>query len=202
MMADLEKQAEGEAAASEEEERFLEGMAVLDFDMLCSTVALQTQWGWRKLDGGDDENGESGDSGGVLRMWEGEVLNCFEDRRIAIESSWLFLSLFLFIFNYSPYAFLLFFFTFVFSSSKRLLFEMYRTIIFRISILCRGKAIKFWLSRDGRLLGTRYAVLVLIYLCLQKICPLFFIKNSVLRFIFHFYFWVILGKMKGCLVSF
>lgn len=86
MMADLEKQAEGEAAASEGEERFLEGMAVLDFDMLCSTVALQTQWGWRKLDG-DDENGESGDSGGVLRMWEGEVLNCFEDRRIAIESS-------------------------------------------------------------------------------------------------------------------
>lgn len=108
-MADLEKHAEGEAAASSEEERFLEGMAVLDFDMLCSTVALQTQWGWRKLDG-DDENGESGDSGGVLRMWEGEVLNCFEDRRIAIESSWLFLSLFLFISNYSPYAFLLFFF--------------------------------------------------------------------------------------------
>ncbi|EXC11592.1 hypothetical protein L484_004893 [Morus notabilis] len=94
-MADLEKQekaaaaAEGEAAAEEEEERFLEGMAVLDFDMLCSTVALQTQWGWRKLDGGDDENGESGDFGGVLRMWEGELLHCFEDRRIAIESSWL-----------------------------------------------------------------------------------------------------------------
>lgn len=68
---------------------FLEGMAVLDFDMLCSTVALQTQGGWRKLDpdGGDGEDGEAGDFGGVLRMWEGELLDCFEDRRIAIESS-------------------------------------------------------------------------------------------------------------------
>uniref|UniRef100_A0A7N0REJ4 PLAC8 family protein n=1 Tax=Kalanchoe fedtschenkoi TaxID=63787 RepID=A0A7N0REJ4_KALFE len=61
-------------------------MAVLDFDMLCSTVALQTHGKWTELnveDGGFD----GVDSGGVLRMWEGEVLDCFEDRRVAVETA-------------------------------------------------------------------------------------------------------------------
>ena len=47
-MGDLEKEervvvvgVEKKEEAEEERERFLEGMAVLDFDMLCSTVALQ-----------------------------------------------------------------------------------------------------------------------------------------------------------------
>lgn len=88
-MADAEKiggarEGEGE----EEEERLLmEGVTVLDFDMLCSTVALQTQGKWRKLESGegDDEGLELG--GGVFRMWEGEVLDCFEDRRVALQSS-------------------------------------------------------------------------------------------------------------------
>ncbi|GMH15808.1 hypothetical protein Nepgr_017649 [Nepenthes gracilis] len=56
------------AAEAEEEKVLLEGMAVLDFDMLCSTVALQNQGKWRL-------------------MWEGEVLDCFDDHRIAIESA-------------------------------------------------------------------------------------------------------------------
>ncbi|PON49314.1 PLAC8 motif-containing protein [Parasponia andersonii] len=89
-MADLGKQVGKE---EEEEERLLEGMAVLDFDMLCSTVALQTQGKWRNLEGleGGDEDGngdgDGGDFGGAFRMWEGELLDCFEDRRIAIESA-------------------------------------------------------------------------------------------------------------------
>lgn len=98
-MADLEKQDRMVAvdkAEEEEKERFLEGMPVLDFDMLCSTVALQTQGKWSKLEhveGGDVVGGEGGDFGGVLRMWEGELLDCFDDRRIALESAWSVLSL-------------------------------------------------------------------------------------------------------------
>ena len=92
-MAETEKGL-GAAAASaaeggEEEERLLEGMMVLDFDMLCSTVAMQTQGKWTKLDQCEDdfEHG-GGELGGVLRMWEGELLDCFDDRRIALESAW------------------------------------------------------------------------------------------------------------------
>ncbi|XP_057470928.1 uncharacterized protein LOC130759748 isoform X1 [Actinidia eriantha] len=91
-MAETEKGL-GAAAASaaeggEEEERLLEGMMVLDFDMLCSTVAMQTQGKWTKLDQCEDdfEHG-GGELGGVLRMWEGELLDCFDDRRIALESA-------------------------------------------------------------------------------------------------------------------
>ncbi|GFS29485.1 PLAC8 family protein [Actinidia rufa] len=93
-MAEMEtEKGLGAAAASaaeggEEEERLLEGMMVLDFDMLCSTVAMQTQGKWTKLDQCDDdfEHG-GGELGGVLRMWEGELLDCFDDRRIALESA-------------------------------------------------------------------------------------------------------------------
>ena len=106
-MVDLEKQEkvavlegsmEGERVngngEEEERERLLEGMSVLDFDMLCSSVALQSAHGsWGKLGGrtlgaGNDEEGEEQHVGGVLRMWEGEVLDCFDDRRIALESAW------------------------------------------------------------------------------------------------------------------
>ncbi|KAG4955855.1 hypothetical protein JHK85_042235 [Glycine max] len=77
-MGDLEKQ-----ERVGENERLLEGMPVLDFDMLCSSVALQSAHGsWGKLGGGDEEQ-----QGGVLRMWEGELLDCFDDRRIAFESA-------------------------------------------------------------------------------------------------------------------
>ncbi|GAB4826830.1 hypothetical protein Ancab_033709 [Ancistrocladus abbreviatus] len=71
------------ADVDEEEERLLGGMAVLDFDMLCSTVAMQSQGKWRLV---ENDGGEGVDFGGVFRMWEGEVLDCFEDRRVAIES--------------------------------------------------------------------------------------------------------------------
>lgn len=98
-MADLEKgewvgrakdEAEEEEKEAEEKERLLDGMAVLDFDMLCSTVTLQSQQGkWRTFNSlGEDLQEDGGELGGVLRMWEGEVLDCFEDRRIALESAW------------------------------------------------------------------------------------------------------------------
>ena len=84
-MGDLEKQERVEEDAEGEKERLLEGMAVLDFDMLCSSVALQSSHGsWGKLGGGD---GDEEQQGGVLRMWEGELLDCFDDRRIAFESA-------------------------------------------------------------------------------------------------------------------
>ncbi|TKY71608.1 PLANT CADMIUM RESISTANCE 8 [Spatholobus suberectus] len=86
-MGDLEKQERVEEGREEdgegEKERLLEGMAVLDFDMLCSSVALQSEHGsWGKHGGGEEEQ-----QGGVLRMWEGDLLDCFDDRRIAFESA-------------------------------------------------------------------------------------------------------------------
>ncbi|XP_022878045.1 uncharacterized protein LOC111396029 isoform X1 [Olea europaea var. sylvestris] len=89
-----------EAAAAEEEEEeeerlLMEGVAVLDFDMLCSTVAMQAQKGtWGKLnESNEDEeeailfkNNENG--GGVFRMWEGELIyDCFDHRQIALQST-------------------------------------------------------------------------------------------------------------------
>ncbi|KAG6778609.1 uncharacterized protein [Populus alba] len=98
-MGDLEKQLEvnGRKEEDEEEKLLMEGMSVLDFDLLCSTVAMQTQGKyWAKLESKEEEeegdlrhynNGVGvGGGGGGFRMWEGEVLDCFDDRRIAIES--------------------------------------------------------------------------------------------------------------------
>ncbi|KAF5728976.1 hypothetical protein HS088_TW21G01133 [Tripterygium wilfordii] len=93
-MGDLEKQEERvcvgvgvDGGDEDEKERLvMEGMAVLDFDMLCSTVAMQTHGKWTMLQD-DDVGGDSGDFGGVFRLWEGEVLDCFDDRRIALESA-------------------------------------------------------------------------------------------------------------------
>lgn len=95
-MAALEKheaETKGDAggAGQEREENFLEGVAVLDFDMLCATVALQTQ-GYLvgkvgKVEGLNGEEEEEGEFGGVQRMWEGGVLDCFEDRSIALETA-------------------------------------------------------------------------------------------------------------------
>ncbi|KAH8493569.1 hypothetical protein H0E87_020363 [Populus deltoides] len=95
-MGDLEKQVVvngGKEEAEEEEKLLMEGMSVLDFDMLCSTVAMQTQGNyWAKLESNEEEDDDlnrynnGGGGGGGFRMWEGEVLDCFDDRRIAIES--------------------------------------------------------------------------------------------------------------------
>ncbi|KAJ8459325.1 hypothetical protein OPV22_032251 [Ensete ventricosum] len=83
-------------AEEEEEEDDAGGRdvaAVLDFDMLCATVALQTQGlsvgKTRRKDPVAEEADEEARSefGGVQRMWEGDVMDCFEDRRIAIEAA-------------------------------------------------------------------------------------------------------------------
>lgn len=75
----------------EEKERLLDegGVSVLDFDVLCSAVvAMQNQgkckWvnNQQQLGYDDDvvDDFESGARGGVLRMWEGDVFDCFNDR--------------------------------------------------------------------------------------------------------------------------
>ncbi|XP_031481121.1 uncharacterized protein LOC116251156 [Nymphaea colorata] len=87
-MAELrERKEEEEGEEEEEEERLLEEMAVIDFDMLCATVALQTR-GFLAApgEGGKAWEAEGGGGGGVQRMWEGDVLDCFQDQRIAIDS--------------------------------------------------------------------------------------------------------------------
>lgn len=65
--------------------------AVLDFDMLCASVAMSAER--RKGAAVTAPAGADGDcgggGGGVQRMWEGDVvLDCLEDRRIALEASW------------------------------------------------------------------------------------------------------------------
>ncbi|KAL5054388.1 hypothetical protein RYX36_035070 [Vicia faba] len=83
-MGDLEKQ----ERKVEEEEKLLENVAVLDFDVLCSSVALKASQGkWGNLGTTEEEEEENGVFGGVLRMWEGELFDCFDHRRIAIEST-------------------------------------------------------------------------------------------------------------------
>ncbi|XP_058090794.1 protein PLANT CADMIUM RESISTANCE 8 isoform X1 [Magnolia sinica] len=74
------------AVEEEGEETILEGMAVLDFDMLCATVAMQTQGILAGKGGKMEGEEEGGEFGGVQRMWEGEVLDCFDDRRIVLET--------------------------------------------------------------------------------------------------------------------
>ncbi|WCJ42984.1 PLAC8 family protein [Euphorbia peplus] len=77
---------EDEEESHEEETKLLKGMRVLDFDVLCSTVALQTQGKWRNHLERDDFDSGDVEIGGVFRMWEGGVLDCFDDHPIAIQS--------------------------------------------------------------------------------------------------------------------
>ncbi|XP_043690178.1 protein PLANT CADMIUM RESISTANCE 8-like [Telopea speciosissima] len=88
MMADSEEKPIN-GVEEKGEDTFMEGVTVLDFDMLCATVALQTQEfskeKWDKLE--ENIHGNGMEIGGVQRMWEGEVLDCFVDRRIAIETA-------------------------------------------------------------------------------------------------------------------
>lgn len=81
----------GDGIGEAEEERLLEGVAMLDFDMLCSTVAMQVQRGkWGNFVNLEGEEGNSScrEGRGAFRMWEGELLNdCLDDRRIALQST-------------------------------------------------------------------------------------------------------------------
>uniref|UniRef100_A0A0D6R0H9 Uncharacterized protein n=1 Tax=Araucaria cunninghamii TaxID=56994 RepID=A0A0D6R0H9_ARACU len=60
-----------------------EGMTVLDFDVLCATVAMQSErlsFEFHNL--ADREAG-----GGVQRMWEGGLMDCLEDKKILLETA-------------------------------------------------------------------------------------------------------------------
>ncbi|KAK8460608.1 hypothetical protein SEVIR_2G359500v4 [Setaria viridis] len=81
-----EERRRGESESEGEES----GMAaVLDFDMLCASVALSAER--RKGAAAAEAAGDCGGGvggGGVQRMWEGDVvLDCLEDRRIALEAA-------------------------------------------------------------------------------------------------------------------
>ncbi|XP_015694460.1 cell number regulator 2 [Oryza brachyantha] len=95
MAAAAREEEEEEVASTAAREREWEGegeaMAVLDFDMLCASVAMAAE---RRKDSAAAaaavaatvEGGGGG--GGVQRMWEGDVvLDCLEDRRIALEAA-------------------------------------------------------------------------------------------------------------------
>jgi Cys-rich protein (TIGR01571 family) len=86
-MADSEKQ--DKVFNEDEEARLIEKVAVLDFDMLCSTVVMQNQTKWTRLhtQNHEDEDEIGAEFGGVLRMWENDLLDCFEDRRIVLQSA-------------------------------------------------------------------------------------------------------------------
>lgn len=73
----------------EEGVRLMDEVAVLDFDMLCAAVALQTQGVKVERRMSKEEEDARGDAGlgGVQRMWEGDVFGCLEDRRIAMEAA-------------------------------------------------------------------------------------------------------------------
>lgn len=89
---------QGKEEEEEEKESLMEKVSILDFDMLCATVAMQSQKGkWDKLNTDENEDDEeedlmvygNGGGGGVFRMWEGElVYDCFDDRHIALQSAW------------------------------------------------------------------------------------------------------------------
>lgn len=82
-----ETKAENHSPKGEEDEKLAaEAMAVLDFDLLCAAVARQTQGIFSEKAGNEEANRVG--FGGVQRMWEGGVLDCLEDQRIAIESAW------------------------------------------------------------------------------------------------------------------
>lgn len=82
-MGDLEKQERVVVLMEKEEEK----ERLLDFDALCSTVALHAAHGkWGKLRDGEDEE-EGAEFGGVFRMWEGEILDFFDHHRVALEST-------------------------------------------------------------------------------------------------------------------
>ncbi|NP_001132856.1 uncharacterized protein LOC100194349 [Zea mays] len=80
---------EGERRDESESDGEMAGLAaVLDFDMLCASVALSAE----RRKAGAALAGAAGDcgggGGGVQRMWEGDVvLDCLDDRRIALETS-------------------------------------------------------------------------------------------------------------------
>lgn len=60
-----------------------EGMAVLDFDVLCATVAMQSQRLSFELRSLADREG----GGGVQRMWEGGLMDCLDDNKILLQTA-------------------------------------------------------------------------------------------------------------------
>ncbi|KAM0847500.1 hypothetical protein ACQ4PT_054965 [Festuca glaucescens] len=65
-----------------------EAMAVLDFDMLCASVAMSAERRKGAAGMAAAAAASEGPGGGVQRMWEGDmVIDCLDDRRIALEAA-------------------------------------------------------------------------------------------------------------------
>ncbi|KAK3127352.1 hypothetical protein QOZ80_7AG0572030 [Eleusine coracana subsp. coracana] len=110
-MAEREKEASSAAAAGRPEEEPRRGdsdsegeegvAAMLDFDMLCASVALAAER--RKGAAAAEADGDGGGGGGgVQRMWEGDVvLDCVEDRWVALEAAWVLRAVWMIVFSIS-----------------------------------------------------------------------------------------------------
>ncbi|KAH7280248.1 hypothetical protein KP509_37G057700 [Ceratopteris richardii] len=66
-------------APQDKETRLENGVSILDFDFLCASVAMQRDP--LSVDAQRDAY-----EAGVQRMWEGGVLDCFEDKEIALQT--------------------------------------------------------------------------------------------------------------------
>jgi hypothetical protein len=60
-----------------------EGMQVLDFDILCATVAMQSEHLSFEFQRLSDREAD----GGVHRMWEGDLMDCCDDRNIFLRTT-------------------------------------------------------------------------------------------------------------------
>lgn len=68
-------------APQDKERKSSDSLPILDFDLLCATIAMQ-----REPLSVDIQRDAC--EVGVQRMWEGGVLDCFENREIALKTCW------------------------------------------------------------------------------------------------------------------
>jgi hypothetical protein len=70
-------------AIQDREQKPMEDLPILDFDLLCATIAMQREPVLSQLDIQRDSC-----EVGVQRMWEGGVLDCLENKEIALRTLW------------------------------------------------------------------------------------------------------------------
>lgn len=64
----------------DKERKSMDSLPILDFDLLCATVAMQSEPLSLEV------QRDAGEVGGVQRMWEGGVLDCFDNTEIALQT--------------------------------------------------------------------------------------------------------------------
>lgn len=90
-MTHLERESRAAATEGEDERLLTEEEMLVDIDLLCTAAVTQAHSGnWGRLNKEEEEDDcvESDyRNGGVFRMWEGEISDCFDDQRIALQST-------------------------------------------------------------------------------------------------------------------